>query len=265
MTDQPQDSGSIAGNKGVKKGLPVNGLPTAEEAATKLWGVARLGRTSPEAFARQFGPKVKASGSTWDTRIALLRGFKLIETDVNQIGLSELGQQIVNTSNPEAQTAARRAAMMHLRAYRDLIESFDGTELPEIDVLASRLQFEYGKNEDVAKRAAQAFAESLIHAEMQDAAGVVHRAGMPGNPVPGAPSLEATQDEEEADAAEIDAAFAEADSEEDSLNETNAPLAAKTSPSDVDVSISVTVDLSSFSADDVVKILTALRGGGGDA
>lgn len=265
MADVAQDSGSASGNKGVKRGLPVVGLPVAEDAAAKLWDVARLGATTPEAFARQFGPKAKASGSTWDTRVALLRGFKLVETSTNQIGLSELGQQIVNGSNPVDQTSARRTAMMNLRAYRELVESFDGTQLPEIGTLATRLQFEYGKAEDIAKRAAQAFADSLAHAEMLSADGVVHREGKPGTltrtPVP----TPTTDEEEEAEAVEIDAAFAEESTKEEPLEDRFDDVAAAQSVGSAAVTVAVTLDLTDFAADDVVKILRALRGSIDDA
>lgn len=258
MTDQSQDSGSTAANKGVKKGLPVTGLPAAEDAAQKLWGVARLGKTTHEAFARQFGPRAKASGSTWDTRIALLRGFKLIDTEANQIGLSELGQQLVNASSPEGQAAARRSAMTHLRAYRELIESFDGTQLPDIDVLATRLQFEYGKTEDIASKAAQAFVESLDHAGMRGQDGLVRLSVSASSEVLDSTIVEANEEEEEADAEQIDAAFAEEELPDETLPIDGAPAAREGS---ADVSVSVTLDLSSFSAEDVVKILGALRGG----
>lgn len=251
MTDETQTLGGTSANKGVKRGLPTMGLPAAEEAAVKLWSIARLGMTSPEAFARQFGAKAKASGSTWDTRMALLRGFNLIVTEGKQVGLSELGQQIVNSSNLPEQLAARRAALMHLRAYRELIESFDGTVLPEIATLATRLQFEYGKTEEFAKRAAQAFVESLDHAEMKDSQGVVHATGEPSGANP--KSAQATADEEEAEAVEIDAAF-----EEERIDEELRGEVPNGAGGLVNVSLAVSLDLSAFAADDVVKILRAL-------
>src|SRR5690348_1813979 len=86
---------SISANRGVKKGLPNIGLQTAENLASQLWAIARLGTTSKEAYAKQLGAKV-ASGSTWSTRVALLRGFGLIRIEADKIGLSPLGQQLVN-------------------------------------------------------------------------------------------------------------------------------------------------------------------------
>lgn len=49
MTESNTSSNAsvAAPNKGVKQGLPFVGLPAAEDAAVKLWGVARLGTVSP--------------------------------------------------------------------------------------------------------------------------------------------------------------------------------------------------------------------------
>lgn len=250
MTDGTSPNTAAPANKGVKQGLPAIGLPTAELAINKLWTVARLGTTSPEAFARQFGDKAKASGGAWDTRMAVLRGFKLIRTEAKQIGLSELGQQMVDASNPAGQRKARRTAMLSLKAYRELIESFDGTELPDVGVLATRLQFEYGKTEEFAKRAAQAFTESLQHAEMSDAQKVVHSGEMPAAAASTAES-ESIDDRDEAE--EIDAAFEEEATDDAKSGGLEQP--AGTSPG---ISLTVSLDLSDFTADEVIKILRVL-------
>lgn len=260
MPDETQSSGTTSANKGVKKGLPAVGLVAAEDAASKLWDVARLGAASPEAFARQFGASAKASGGTWNTRMSLLRGFKLIETDGNQISLSQLGQQIVNGSNVQDQIAARRTAMMNLKAYRDLVESFEGTQLPETATLATRLQFEYGKTEEFARRAAQAFVDSLVHAEMKDSDDVVRRTGQLGT-LPARMSSQPSDEEDEAEAVEIDAAFDEALIGDESQIVEVVPDTKPQPVSAVSVSIAVSLDLSAFTAEDVILILKELRSG----
>jgi hypothetical protein len=240
-------------------------LPAAEDAANRLWAVARLGTATPEAFAQQWGATRKPSGSGWTARLAVLRGFGLLRFEDNkQIGLSDLAQQLVNPSDPVAQTNARRTALLNLKAYRELVDSFDGYEVPELTALATKLRFEYGKTEDFAKRAAQAFVDSLTHAAMLDAGNVVRKAGVTptylaapagdvGTPVP---------DDDEAKAAEIDRAFdeEEATDEDSDGGETpaDAVLPSDHTPPAANVSLALTLDLSSFRADEVVEILTAL-------
>jgi hypothetical protein len=252
-------------NKGVKQGLPAIGLPTAEEAATKLWAVARLGTTTPEAFARQFGERTKASGSKWDSRMAMLRGFKLLRFEDKQLGLSELGQQLLNASNPTEQIKARQTAVMNLKAYRELVEAYNGTALPDITAVATKLQFEYGKKEEFAKRAAQAFADSLTHAQMLDEENIVRKDGVTATdtqatfPVPPQGVETADSDDDEMQAAEIDRAFDEDEPESDGDEPPAAPLEqigqVLSAPK---VSLTLTLDLSNFRADDVVRILAAL-------
>jgi hypothetical protein len=270
MTDPSTSLTSTPPQKGVKQGLPATGLAAAEDAAGKLWAVARLGTASPEAFARQFGEKAKASGGTWNTRVAVLRGFKLIRFEEKQIGLSELGQQLVNTSDPAGQATARRQALMNLKAYRELVDAFNGTAIPDHGVLATKLQFEYGKKEDFAQRAAQALLDSLSHAQMLDG-GIVRKDGVSSGvsststaPLPGTDE-QTPADDDETRAAEIDRAFSDDDADP------GAPPADEIEPSlpattlaKPNKSLAVTLDLSGFRADEVLEILAALgfsRGG----
>jgi hypothetical protein len=245
-------------NKGVKQGLPSLGLPTAEEWARKLWDVARLGMAAKEAFAQQF--RRRASGSAWDTQLALLRGFQLIKSDGDQIGLSELGQQLVNSSDPAKQLTARRTAVMNLKAYNTLVTSFDGTELPEKSVLASRLKFDYGKTEDFAERAAQAFIDSLDHAGMLDTQKVICKDGAtPGVP---APATSPTNDGDQDSASEIDRAFDAAESADEYVaaepKQQDLAIRSDQAGDSQTISLTITLDLSKYDAADTIQILQAL-------
>lgn len=264
MTDSEASSNVPAAaspNRGVKRGLPTVGLPTAEESAGKLWEVARKGTTSKEAYARQFG-WTKASGSHWDTRIALLRGFELIDIKGDQIGLSAVGLQLINVSNPLGQIEARRKSVMSLKAYRELIIDFDGTKLPDINVLASRLQYDYGKKPDLAAKAARAFVDSLTSAQMVDEGNVVHKGGFTSGGEEGIVNEPADSiDVYDEDDLELDRAL---DGQEDETEE----IVDKWSPSgtyessapssSTSVSIAVNLDLSNYRADEVIEILRAL-------
>jgi hypothetical protein len=262
---------STSANKGVKRGLPETGLPTTAVAAQKLWDVARLGTVTPEAYASQFGSKAKASGGGWAARIATLRGFRLIRFAGKNIGLSELGMQLVNTSDPAGQIKARRSAVMNLKAYRDLVEAFDGTPLIEKSALAAKLQFEYGKTSDFAQHAAQAFIDSLKFAEMLDQDNIVRSQGIVA--VPATASVSAAQEPDEAqgdlltvndpreetgddeeDAAEIDRAFSGDELAEDAVSASPVPNINIGSA----VTLTMTLDLSNFRAEEVVQILSAL-------
>ncbi|WIX82580.1 hypothetical protein QRX50_18305 [Amycolatopsis carbonis] len=253
-----------APNSGVKRGLPNIGLPEAEKMATKLWGIARLGKASTQAFAKQLG--LSTSSGSWDTRLALMKGFQLIEKKDDQIGLTTLGQQLVNSSDPEQQKEARRAAVLHLKAYRELVTDFDGTPVPAVDVLASRLQYDYGKKEDFATAAANAFINSLQYAEMIDTSGVVR---IQGDDKPGISELNDVPDEEESENdADIDRAFGDGGylletgpGEEPNNNPVMVEyesFPAAESHTESSIKLSVTLDLSKYRADEVIQILSSL-------
>ena len=256
-TVTPAAGAAASPNRGVKRGLPTVGLVTAESSAKSLWTAARRGTTSKEAFAKQLGWS-RASGSHWETRLALLRGFKLLRFEKDQIGLSDVGLELVNDSDPDKQSAARRAALMNLKAYRDLVVNFEGTELPEVFVLASRLQFDYGKTEEFAQKAADAFVESLRHANMLDASNIVRREGAPVTDTARVDPDDPPAETDEEDDAELDRAFDVQEREPTrDLSSDQGNLAAVQTPG-VTLSIAVTLDLSKYRADEVIQILQAL-------
>jgi hypothetical protein len=201
----------------------------------------------------------------------MLRGFKLIHTEGEQIGLTELGQHLVNSSDPEGQAAARRAAVMNLKAYRELVEAFDGTELPKLDTLASRLQFDYGKTKELSTRAAQAFIDSLRHAEMVDSQNIVRRDGAEITPSsvvvyasePSSIARDAKVDDDEVDA-EIDRVYRDSEVRDgaDQAISPVTPTPNEQPPPEANISLAMTLDLSNFRAEEVVRILNTLGFGG---
>jgi hypothetical protein len=160
----------------VKRGLPTLGLVEAENAASKLWDVARRGMTAQTAFAKELGLN-KASGGAWAAHLAHLRGFGVVLVKGDEIGLSPIGLDLAEDFDDAKRLAARRKAVMTLKSYRELVQDYDQTTLPAMDKIASKLEHEYGKNADFAKQAAAAFIASLKHAQMLDSNNVVRKAG----------------------------------------------------------------------------------------
>ena len=258
---------TVGANRGVKRGLPPRALPEAAEDAATLWEVARLGTAPYMTFATKLGRR-SASGGGWDQLMAVLRGFGLVRFEGDQqIGLTPLGQELVNGSDPTRQLAARRTALLTLKAYRDLVETFDGTPVPDAADLAYRLKFEYGKNDEVAGKAAQAFLNSLAFAKMVDASGTVRKNGADAAAEP------TITDDEDEQADLIDAAFDGEDEEDEADSATSqadiAALPQQDTAPDVmltqpggqasNVTISVNLDLSRFHAGEVIQILNALK------
>lgn len=262
--DRTVSAKSKSPNQGVKKGLPTSGLVAAEELASNLWEIARKGSVPSLAFANKLG-RSSSSGNRWDTDMALLRGFGLIERERDQLSLSPLGLEIIDDSDVDRQREAKRKAVMTLKSYRSLVDDFNGTNLPNLQSLATRLKFEYGKSDDFAARAAAAFKETLEHAEMITGDGVVQRDGVATRMPPTPPPIDPEDDVEE----EIDQAFDEEEPSEDSTGDSEPPheesqLTSEVSRSQIraianpGINLEVHLDLSNFAASEVVDILKVL-------
>jgi hypothetical protein len=254
VEDQGQGPGP---GTGVKKGLPVQSLKTAEQAAQKLWEVARRGAVAPEAYAKQLG-LTKASGGAWRAKLALLRGFGLVTVSKTDIRLSDLGLDIIRTDDDSKRQAARRKSFFKVRVYKELVDAYAGEELPERDQIASKLEFQFGRSAEAAQQAAGAFIESLKHAGLLDHSNTVLRSqheaasNEAGSPIGGA------ADDSDEFAGEFEDAV---DDDGDDLGEPvrQHQAAAEIEPvSDRLVSLTVTLDLSGFRAEEVLEILRAL-------
>lgn len=247
---QPQAPGP---QTGVKKGLPGRSLKIAEANVEKLWQVARHGAVPHDAYAKELKMK-GASGGTWARRLALLRAFGLVEASKTDIRLSPIGLDIVQTHDDEKRQTARRKSFCKVRAYKDLVESYDGTELPEKEQIGSKLEFEFGKTPEAAAEAAAAFIESLTLAGLLDSDRVVRRGGAGSAPL--ATDDNSTELEDDSAAEELDEEFDEEEFD-DEFGETEEPD-EEVVRSEGPVSLSMTLDFSRFRADEVIEILAAL-------
>lgn len=259
-----------ASNRGVKRGLPTSGLRQAEASAGKLWEVARRSQVAKQVFATALG-MTSTAGSSFRTRMAVLNGFGLIKADESQVGLSDLGITLLASVQPEEQRSARREAVLKLKAYRDIVETFEGTELPPRATLTAKLKFEYGKTDEFAGQAAEALVDSLNYAEMLDARDVVHKAGaLQGEEGREESALgELTPAEDDAASAEMELAFSQAEAEKEEEEQSDETADSDRVPPFVvpavgqpsltsDVGVAVTLDLSNFRANEVIEILQAL-------
>lgn len=278
---QTRDATAASSRSGYKKGLPTVGLPQAEDSARKLWEVARRGTVAKAVFGASIG-LLSITASSFRSRMAVLNGFGLIKTSGDEVGLSDLGLDLVQDFDETKRRTARRQAVLHLKAYRDVVDTFDGTELLSKERLAGKFQYEYGKSEDFASLAAEALIASLRHAEMLDVDSVVHRSGAvgsatvdertdePGEHVAesdglgGSPAtvVEAPdQVDDDALADELDRAFDEESPSGASGGSGGGTDAAESGQATVfgsGATLAMTLDLSRFRADEVVQILEAL-------
>lgn len=259
------DPPAPANRGGYKQGLPKAGLRAAEESAQKLWEVARRGTAAKEVFGGTIGmPSITAS--SFRLRMAVLKGFGLVKVSGNEVGLSDVGLNLVQGFDDDKRRTARRQAILSLKAYREVVETFEGTELLSKEKLAAKLQFEYGKPHEFAMQAAEALIDSLVHAEMLDASNIVRREGSSEHR--GAAVEPVAESSPEADVIDEDAVAAELD--EASAGDSNPAAAAESVGGQGQlkapahgaiggaVTLALTLDLSKYGVDEVIQILQAL-------
>lgn len=261
---QPASVAKPGANKGVKQGLPTLGLRQIEDSATKLWQVARSSETSKQLLAEQTGHSSTTS-SSFKARLAVLRGMGILQVAGETVKLTQLGLDLVQDYDEQKRHAARVSAIKTLRAYRELVEAFDGNALPPKPALSSRLKYEYGKSDEFASQAAEAFIDSLTFAGMLDSLGIVRAKGVASAEVVAEPSVGEGSAEEEAAVAELEEVFEGLDG-----GGTAPEVAVVSKQPDVSMpwhqapagvrapSFEITLDLSGFDADDVIRILQAL-------
>lgn len=285
--DQPTDG--RAGRAVAKRGVPRISLEVAEGYAKHLWDVARGGSTSEGVLAKQIGGETaKASGGTWRTKVASLNYWGLIEQmPGSQLKLSEIGLRIVRLSEPEVVAAARRDALLQVKAYENILQAADGHELPATAGIAGKFHYDFEMSESDASRAADAFVSSVERAGISGTDGIVrlsgaHRAAESDGDTPDVDETGRTDaalepdihpavpegEEPEADLdADADADVAgggRGDGPKRQPREELAPeppvyrreIAVPTA--DPGVSLRVKIDMSDWAADDVVKVLSAL-------
>lgn len=221
-----------------------------------MWEVAKKGVVAHDAYATQLGLK-GASGGTWAAHLAFVRAFGLVTATKTQIRLSPIGLDIVQDHDAERRQAARRRAFLSVQAYKDLLESYDGKALPEISKIASRLQFDFGKKPETAKEATDAFVESLKHVGLMDSENIVRQAGAGSAPPVVGEVAEVSPDEDEEDLEDLEEDELEWTDEAETPEELESFSGEQGARADA-VSLHVTLDLSSYRADEVVEILSAL-------
>lgn len=185
--DEPEEAGhvgeseapSAAGAKTPRaqrpKKVPRGTLQAAVALATTMWGTAGKGSESAEAVARLFGHETTNS-SSFRNKLALMRIWGLIEGS-DPMKLSDIGLDIIRDDEPERQAQARRRAFYTPKAFRKLVEAYDGRSLPAEADLATKCRFDFHLTEEASLEVARVFRQSLPFAGLMSSDGIVHKGG----------------------------------------------------------------------------------------
>lgn len=258
MTDAKQDRNGGHTGPRPKRGVPRGSLQDASELARKVWDAARRSSVEWGAFAKALGHSAP-SGGAYKTKLALLRVFGLIENvGEDRVRLTDTGFDVIRGDDPGSQAAAKRKAFLNVGAYSELVSDQAGHKLIEDEALANRFHYGWGVSDDAAKEAAKSFVESAQFAGVIDADRIVRTTS--------AALKAASEDDQDGPSSRVaDRRDREEPSPEDSEGGgTGARKTGRVDPG-VDgpgdppmITVDVSLDLSGFSTEDVIKILRTL-------
>ncbi|MGD9702498.1 MAG: hypothetical protein AB7Q42_09685 [Acidimicrobiia bacterium] len=253
MSDGTAKSESAAASR---RGVPRGSLADAEKIAAGLWKAARLGSVAPEALAKELsGEEAKASGGAWRNKMALVNVFGLVQKDGNKLKLSRVGQGIVREDDHAKRAESRRSAVLGVNPYKEILSRSAGHELPSTAGIASTFEYEYGLPKADAKKAAESFVASVKLASFVTDANLVTMAEVTESAAEDLSGRNGDAIDEPATGSEpIVNPLVPGPSVTDPVVQAHRTV-KRIGPS---VSVTVSVDLSAFAANDVIRILAVL-------
>lgn len=219
----------------------------------------------PVAVARAISgkPDAKAEGGAWRTKAASLRVFNLVARLNNEnLKLSGVGLALVDESNPDSQKQARRQAVLSVPSYLKILTDHNGNPLPTESTVATTFEYQYELSTAASKEAAGVFAASVTYAGLIDADGNIQ---IDATEVPAQLEPETSSTPKAAKTAKsggvataVPATPAPADPAAGSPTTFHSLPSAARSGSVQPVGVSVTIDMSKWEANDVLRVLDAL-------
>jgi len=135
-----------------------------EEAIKLIQVVSGLGRknVSEKSVAAETGKSITNSG--FIGRVSSARQFALISKDGGKISLTQLGNEIMFPVDDTSKAEAIKRAFSMPTLYKELIDAFGGTKIPEHSSLGNRLLNDYGIEAGAKDVAAKNFIKSAEYA-----------------------------------------------------------------------------------------------------
>lgn len=135
-----------------------------EEAIKLIQLVSKLGRKniSEKSVAAEIGKSITNSGFLG--RVSSAKQFALILKDEGKLSLTQLGNEIMFPLDDAIKADAIKKAFTMPMLYRELVDAFSGTKIPEYASLGNRLLNDYGIEAGAKDIAAKNFIKSAEYA-----------------------------------------------------------------------------------------------------
>lgn len=135
-----------------------------EEAIKLIQILSKLGRknVSEKSVAAETGKSI--TNSSFLGRVSSAKQFALISKDGGKLSLTQLGNEIMFPLDDVTKADAIRKAFTMPTLYKELIDAFGGTKIPEYASLGNRLLNDYGIEAGAKDIAAKNFVRSAEYA-----------------------------------------------------------------------------------------------------
>ncbi|MDP3778678.1 MAG: hypothetical protein Q8R30_01350 [bacterium] len=153
-------------NKGSKARSKLYPRYNLEEAIGLIGIVSKLGRknVSEKAVAAETGKSITNSGFLG--RVSSAKQFGIISKEGGKLSLTQLGNEILFPLDEATKAEAVKKAFMMPTLYKELVDAFGGTKLPEYGSLGNRLINDYGIEAGAKDVAAKNFIKSAEYADV---------------------------------------------------------------------------------------------------
>src|SRR3989339_269113 len=137
-----------------------------EEAIKFVEIVSKLGRKniSEKSIAAENGKSITNSG--FIGRMSSAKQFGLISKDEGKLSLTQLGNEIMFPPDDISKVRAIKKAFTMPTLYKELLDAFGGTKIPEYSSLGNRLVNDYGIETGARGLASKNFIKSAEYAEV---------------------------------------------------------------------------------------------------
>ena len=154
----------ILSNKGSKARSKLYPRYDLEVAIKLIELVSKLGRNnvSENAVAAETGKSI--TNSSFIGRMSSAKQFGLISKDGGKLSLTQLGNEIMFPPDDATKAEAIKKAFTMPTLYKELIDAFTGTRIPEYGSLGNRLINDYGIEAGAKDIAAKNFIKSAEYA-----------------------------------------------------------------------------------------------------
>jgi hypothetical protein len=164
--NQDDDAGAKTASSRIERPFPRRSI----EEALRVPKAIRDGNAGNPWAADQIAKALKIAAKSSNLKYLLGAsadfGFTTGKSAVGQVSLTDLGKEAVYPSSPESEVKALRQAFNRIDVFKEVLEHYNGNNLPEREFLDNTLQKDYDLHPDVLDEFVQLFEKNCPTAKI---------------------------------------------------------------------------------------------------